>query len=440
MSAPDSEITNHGAENRTDGRSSASGFTPIRNRALRVAAVSTGLVAPSVMEGRLVLAVIFGIAVIAAAVAYLPTTRVDDIVRRFRSPLPSAVTITMALWFVSLLAGINLEWSLFVWSSSAGLLIMAGLLHAAFERENWVEPLLLRALVAGSLAFAVAGTLATLIWPVLLDPAGVRGIVSTQVARFALKGYGSLVPCLIFAVLWAGFRLGGGWRTLAVLYVGFGLEIVYLADSKSGMLGLAISIMVLATIWVGLRLRRWMRRLFVAALIVAVGAVMTVIVMALPKPLSTESVVYRIPSELVDRHRQVIWGFVVQNGAKAPIFGHGPGNARHLPLAKLGVAGAGRHVPSHPHNWLIQIFAETGLVGLASLLAVLFILLGRLVLAAGRGETAGWAGIGVTAAFFGSWLVNFSFWAAWWQTAYLVLMVAILGSIARDARADARAK
>ena len=67
------------------------------------------------------------------------------------------------------------------------------------------------------------------------------------------------------------------------------------------------------------------------------------------------------------------------------------------------------------------------------MLVVVLILFGRFVRAAARRRGVGWAGIAMMGAFFGSWLANFSLWAAWWQLTIVALSAILLAAVAGGA-------
>ena len=85
------------------------------------------------------------------------------------------------------------------------------------------------------------------------------------------------------------------------------------------------------------------------------------------------------------------------------------------------------YIPGHPHDWPVEILAETGVVGLAPLLglvAMLFVGLARDYIA--TRDPAVLAGLAVNTGYWASGLFSFSFWSAWWQTAFMVLFALCL--------------
>jgi O-antigen ligase len=108
---------------------------------------------------------------------------------------------------------------------------------------------------------------------------------------------------------------------------------------------------------------------------------------------------------------------------RSPWFGNGinvinllPGADTRMPSNSLNV------IPSHPHNWLVEVFAETGVFGILALIALVVTLCLKLA-----GDYLKSSDISLLAALLvnvGYWsmgLFNLSFWAAWWQISYLVL-------------------
>ena len=80
------------------------------------------------------------------------------------------------------------------------------------------------------------------------------------------------------------------------------------------------------------------------------------------------------------------------------------------------------YIPSHPHNWVLEIAAETGILGVALLLTAVLLGLRALFQLTKQDETAAWAAIALYSAFWTSSLGNFSIWSAWWLAVFAVLM------------------
>jgi len=93
-------------------------------------------------------------------------------------------------------------------------------------------------------------------------------------------------------------------------------------------------------------------------------------------------------------------------------------------------------IPGHPHSWFIEMFLETGALGLLALIVALGALLWRWVDVAARAPVEAAIGIAVFAGFWVSSMLNFSIWSAWWQGVFLVLTAIVLA--AAPARPESR--
>ena len=102
---------------------------------------------------------------------------------------------------------------------------------------------------------------------------------------------------------------------------------------------------------------------------VAVSAVVVMVILALVLWLHQtrgynqppECTMALLPPWLLDYQRQTIWAHAIDIGMDAPWFGNGinainlmPGADAPMPRNNLNI------IPAHPHNWLVEVFAETG--------------------------------------------------------------------------------
>ena len=130
-----------------------------------------------------------------------------------------------------------------------------------------------------------------------------------------------------------------------------------------------------------------------------------------------------IPIWLLDFQRQVIWKHAIEFAMASPWIGIGVNTINFVPGADMVINGTNNlHViPAHPHNWAIEIFAETGAIGLSVLLITLITLTYQTLLVARRtGNLGHIMAIAVMAGYWVSGLFNFSYWSAWWQLSFLI--------------------
>lgn len=409
----------------------------IARRARLVAAVSLALAAPSVLSGRVPVAVFMAVAAVATILALVAGRRCGDLPSLrvpWRHPLTIALLAMAAAWLVPALVTLDPPYSPRLYAQTMGLFLLGAGAVAALSGDRRALSVALRVLVIAATAAAAAGCIAIFLWPDLLSALRLRPVAGADDAAATLKAYGSLMPCLAALVIWAGFRTGGWWRWLALAFVALGAALVWGVDSKSALAGYAGALLLLGLCILAARLPRPAALALVAAVLIMAGAGSALIVSRLPVPPYAGQQQLRLPTSLVDAHRQVIWGFTVHRAMDRPVFGWGLGTAGRTPGSKTVIPEFNQeYIPSHTHNWVLQLLLESGLVGLLAALAALAALLGTVVGMARRGWGGGWAATGLTGAYAISGLSNFSVWSAWWQASLIALLVL---AMARPAHAQ----
>jgi O-antigen ligase len=126
---------------------------------------------------------------------------------------------------------------------------------------------------------------------------------------------------------------------------------------------------------------------------------------------------------LVDFERQTIWRFAVELYTQHSWFGLGANTINLQPGADVVIPFSNdtHQMPSHPHNWLLELLVETGTIGVVAYAALMAAVTWRLIDA--YRQTSSRATLGAVAIIGGyliSGLFNFSFWAAWWQISFLL--------------------
>ncbi len=395
---------------------------------LALAAIFAGIGFPAVAFGKAVMAVVAAVSFVCAAAVVLRGLDRRALLAELKRPFSIAVVVMFGAWLIAAVAGIDPARSLSVWAASAGVVFSAWMLNGALRTGERALADAQRALIAASLAVASIDLVAIYFWHGAIDPFGNRGIEGLHHARQKLKSFGPVLTCLAPVVVWAGFRLGRRWRIAGLVFLALAAAVVPRVASKDGMLGAGLLVLTLALTLAFVRLPRRWRAAFSGSVIALILATALTVIAYLPRPPVRGLADFRIPKQIVDVHRQAIWGFAVEWAWRSPVIGHGPDASRNLPGANKRVGWfAAEYVPAHNHNWILQAWVETGFLGLAAMLVAVFMLFVRFLRGAARGVGAGWAGVGLMAAFFGSWLVNFSLWAIWWQLGFL-LLAAILAA------------
>lgn len=106
--------------------------------------------------------------------------------------------------------------------------------------------------------------------------------------------------------------------------------------------------------------------------------------------------------------RMDVWESAVRHLGDSPLFGVGLMGFRHLPGT----------VDMHPHNWVLQMLLETGLVGTA-LFAVLMVLLLASFTRYAKANLYGVAALASLLAFLTAGLANTSIFNMWWVTFFV---------------------
>lgn len=398
---------------------------PILSRPEMVTAFLIGAAIPTVVFGRALMQAVIALALI-AVVALMAARRTRPALPKATDAATIAAAAIFIAWLPSIALSIDPALSALTWLRTL-LCIGGGVLLAGFLNSEDRLRLCLKALVVTSLAGLTYAALAIGPFPEIV--AGLRGgggdsgMVALRAVRI-LKSSASMALCLMPVLLWAGWRLGGQWRWAGVTGILLSLILIEGTSSRSGVAGLIPAVLVVVAL---VFLRRHPKLLLPLVAVMSLCAAGGVWFIATRPPVVQGELVYHLPLWLIDRHRQVIWEFVGLRFLEAPWFGHGL-NAINLIAGAHDIIPGIPHefVPSHPHNWLIEIGAETGLVGLIPVLVLVVLTAWRdaaAYLRDGNGQAL--ARLALWLAFWCAALFNFSIWAPWWQLTLIGLMAVV---------------
>ena len=137
-----------------------------------------------------------------------------------------------------------------------------------------------------------------------------------------------------------------------------------------------------------------------------------------------------ISTKILDAHRQIIWGFSFKEFKKKAIFGIGPDTSNFIEgsqeIISHPLTGDMPYIPSHPHNILVELLLETGIFGLVSFLLLIFSI--NYYFLRNKNFYNKIHIIFFNGYFWTSSLVNFSFWAAWWQGSYFLVLALLFAA------------
>ena len=134
---------------------------------------------------------------------------------------------------------------------------------------------------------------------------------------------------------------------------------------------------------------------------------------------------FKIPTNFIDHHRQFIWGFSIQKFIRKPLFGYGQDSSNFIDGSQVDIGskytGDMNFIPSHPHNFLIEILLETGIFGTFFFILFIYIINVR-IWKLHQSLKFRLHLIFLNSFFWSSSFVNFSFWLGWWQASYFLLL------------------
>jgi exopolysaccharide production protein ExoQ len=165
---------------------------------------------------------------------------------------------------------------------------------------------------------------------------------------------------------------------------------------------------------------------FIAPRIVLVAAIGALVLWLVAAPFATPLLVAGLDAQSLPyswNARLEIWTYICDRIREQPWFGHGLDAARaHEP-----------HVPVHPHSASLQIWFETGVLGVALAAAALLAGGRELIRRFGDNRPAAAAAAGALAALGVVANLSFNLWAEWWL-ATLFIAAGFVGALGRAPR------
>ncbi len=242
-----------------------------------------------------------------------------------------------------------------------------------------------------------------------------------------MKHYASPAACLIPVLICIGSlfnrRVAIGCLLIAFGFIGF----IYLTKSGSSLVGLFFGIYCSAVVWLG---RRNPIYTVFGMTVLTLSLVGWFVWLVGQEALSVTTKQLQYAENLpftFDQHRKLIWSFVISKVPDALWTGYGidainkvQGASIIIPILEAEL------LPSHPHSWLLEILAETGVIGFVPFIGALgmaFYSVSRRAIAGSQNALAAVALFGI---YFGSGLTSFSFWASWWQLVFIILWAILL--------------
>jgi len=403
----------------------------------KLVAVLTGIAVPCLIFGKVVMALPLVLAVLLLLSHPERGQYWRSLVDQIRTPIGMMVIVTLVLWLPSMVISPFPLRSMDAWIRVPLFIGFIVFITAMLSERQKALTFALQALIFSS-AVATLFTLSSLTFlPEALSFVRLSGWSPLPYDGFRppsiLKPYASLAVLMIPVLVWGGWSVGGRWWGLAAVVVVGLLACVALTYNRSAMAGLmAIMVIGVGVVMVKLRNATVTSGLF-AVVAIAILAMVLWLQSNRTIHVPPEGVTTVLPYWLLDYQRQMIWSLAIDIGMRSPWFGNGINVVNLLPGADLKLpAGDLNVIPAHPHNWLVEVFAETGAVGAFALLISVFMFCLKLASDFLKsGDTAFLAALLVNVGYWGTGLLNTSFWSAWWQISYLLMTAFCLAGRSR---------
>ncbi len=181
----------------------------------------------------------------------------------------------------------------------------------------------------------------------------------------------SLPFLLPFMLGWLWRQGSGRWRYGAMVgVVAVALGYVALSEGRAALLGLIVGLMAFCWAVLGWRLR-W--SVLLAVLVLAVG------ILANTTPFHKSELDPTRPLDAFTTGRTILWRQAIQHPPERAWLGVGIGNGSYAREVLSFAIGGDQVQVKHLHNFLMDAWYETGLLGLGGLLALIGTVLGRLM-------------------------------------------------------------
>ena len=395
---------------------------PSTHKIAAFVAISAGIAVPLRASGVAPEQATMGLALLGALVLLFRSVDVRTVLARTLVKTQAKVITTVFLaWAITVFFSFDPLGSLEIGGRTGVFILAATMIWATLSTYKNEQKLLWKALIVAALTMALLATLSLFGVPMIASILTAQNHEGAAPTTNVFKAFGATVVCLIPAVAWAGRKLDGSWRWAGYAFAPLALAVMVLTLNRSALAGF-LAMAVTGALLLAFAKRRHVKMLLGAG----IAAVLGIIAWVRTKKLGELPIegTY-LPTWLVDPHRQHIWKFSFERFLEHPWLGNGIDQLNRLPGAKMPVPGLAQSaalVPSHPHNWGLEILAETGLVGFVPVLVALgFVAWCLLKSYLANDDEADLALLVLMAGFWGSALFNFSIWAAWWQLTFLIL-------------------
>jgi O-antigen ligase len=388
-----------------------------------------GIVLPSLILGRSVLAVIICTVLLLIVIDVIKTASFTDIrkalIAEWKRPLGIFLAAVFILCIPSIIMAEETLHSFISLGRTLGLCFIGTLFYVYLKDRPHLTDIWMKWLILSSILAIIFAYFSQFVRPELYWFFHLKGMISMPLGH-TLKEYTALAVFIIPLLVLSAYRSRNFLSVIALLSALALLVLIWLLVNRATVAGL-LAATVCISIAVGARYGSKLQVIVAGGLSAfCLSSVLwwlhhTRFAGSLDVPEGN----YFLPTWLIDFQRQTIWSHALDIGFKTPWFGRGSNTINLAPGAEKVLEGThGLHViPAHPHNWPVELFAEIGIFGLITVVAFTLYCIVRMLYAYRiSGHPAFLAAIAIFAGYWSSGLFNFSFWAAWWQFAFILAL------------------
>ncbi len=385
-----------------------------------------------VLMGRALVGIFAGV----VALCFLLFQNRSIAMARFLGLRKSVLVLLCALvflaWLPQLLNSVDVWKSLTTVVRTGLMIILAAMIFSALEGDYSLRRIVEKTLVRGSAVICGGVALVLLFFPDVYPYLRFDPELTIPPAR-GYKAAAAVVALLIPLLCWIAWKSGDSNRWLALLASVACMIIVTETNNRASIAGLIGAVLVVSVL-AALRFRNNIRVLWILGLAVLMaGSLVFWVILSRQGGTLPSGFEGFISPLMIDWHRQVVWQAVLETSADFRWTGIGVNTIDLLPGSDALIANtSASYTPNHPHNWMLEVGAETGVFGFLTLFLTVAVFLSRFVTEFWRTGNVGMLAIvGVWIVYWGSGLFNFSYWSAWWQASFY-LAAAIGLALVRD--------
>ena len=254
-------------------------------------------------------------------------------------------------------------------------------------------------------------------------------IVGYEVQKY--KGHTNILTILVLLSPIFESYLDHKTRIISFILIALIIPCILISNCSAALLGIVLGTLGLIYVELINKLMNSKRKKILISFILFISSA-SIFLNLLPKKTSEinpSQINFIIPTSLLDAHRQIIWGYSFEKVKNKVLLGYGADTSNFIDGSQKVIGhqstGTMHFIPSHPHNFFIELILEIGLLGSFSFF---FLLLNTLYVFSRNNKIPRHL-IFFNFYFWGASLVNFSFWAAWWQGSYFLILSLVFSMI-----------